>query len=152
MIDRFTRVHAGQRPSASRDNKIARAVEYLSDARAASRQRAEAPVELVEIYITDVSGTELVGIVGQTSPGGGEQEFDIRLAPELIEADRDGIDFTYTDVNNRNADDGTDSEDQIMWPSFAVGDIIVARRDGEDGVLVDTNRAARAWAVVDAPP
>lgn len=149
MTERFGSVRAGDRVSAKRDNAIARTVERLADVQAANRQLGVEPGDTFEFYVTDVSGTELVGIAGSSAPGGGETEFDIRLPPELIEADRDGIDFTYTDVNNRNADDGSADEDQIMWPSYAVGDVIVARLDGDDGQFVDINRAGRAWCVVE---
>lgn len=148
---RFGRTLAGQQQiSAARDNAIAETVEHLADRAGVAGQGRPLEVDTAEFYITDVSGTELVAVAGPDAPTNGELEFDIRLPPELIEDARGGIDYTYTDVNNRNADDGVDSEDQEMNPPYGAGDVIVARMDDGDGVFVDTNRAGRAWGVPDS--
>jgi len=147
---RFGRTFPGQRQiSSSRDNAIASSVERLLDARGASRQVGTPFAETIEMQVTDVSGTTLTCIGHHDTPGT-DEEFDVRLPPELIEADRGGVDYTYTDVNNRNADDGSSDEDQTMWPPYAAGDVLVVRADELDGEFVDTNRAGRAWAVEDA--
>ncbi len=73
---------------------------------------------------------------------------------------RNGISYTYSSNVAREADDGVDTENQVIVPSYVVGDEIVALRglDGGTGVtitingietpvtLIDLNLGARAWA------
>lgn len=62
---------------------------------------------------------------------------------------RDGIDFTYTGTDQRTADDGATTEDQVVVPGYLVGDTIyaVSVPRGADGISwLDLNVDARAWA------
>jgi hypothetical protein len=71
---------------------------------------------------------------------------------------RDGLTFSYTDTDERTAtdDDSGDTEDQVVVPAYATGDLIVVTRmntgvfrddDREEPVLLqDLNVDARAWA------
>lgn len=70
-------------------------------------------------------------------------EIDISPAPELVATSRNGITYTYTDVNNR--EDTTTPETQVLITPYLVGDVIEATQF-PDGTWVDRNIAGRAWA------
>lgn len=86
--------------------------------------------------------------------------WDLRVTPFDGET-RDGITYTYTTSTSRTADDGSESETQVVVPSYVVGDVILAMSGVKgfplrvdlsgDGVTrnvdwVDINAAGRAWA------
>lgn len=70
----------------------------------------------------------------------------------------DGLTYSYTDGTERNVDDGTDNENQIIVPSYTIktnGVIYAAKGisggtgvtvDDEDLTWLDINVDARAWA------
>jgi hypothetical protein len=78
---------------------------------------------------------------------------------------RDGITYTYTSDTERTASDGSDSEKQLIIPTYTIesaadgydGDLIYAHRsvrggvdlddaDGEPFSYIDANLDGRAWA------
>ena len=72
---------------------------------------------------------------------------------------RDGITFTYSSDSQREADDGTDTETQVVVPSYVSGDTIYAIRypvggtdvttggsPDESVTYLDINTDGRAWA------
>lgn len=74
---------------------------------------------------------------------------------------RDSITYTYSSDTERQADDGSNTEDQVVVPSYVVDDEIYAEFDPEGGsgvtvtlpdntevaaMWLDTNRDGRAWA------
>ena len=76
---------------------------------------------------------------------------------------RDGITYTYSSDSARQGDDGANTEDQVIVPSYVVNDIIFAVRnpvggtgvdDGESPATnityLDLNLDGRAWAKEDA--
>lgn len=72
-------------------------------------------------------------------------------------ASRAGLDFTYSSPFAREADDGSETEDQVLVPSYEVNDVIYAARvlggtqlvDDDDYVVafIDVNVDGRQWAV-----
>jgi len=71
--------------------------------------------------------------------------------------ERDGITYTYIGSTSRDATDGSDTERQLITPSYVAGDIIYAARnitgktdvrDINDVVIewLDINVDGRAWA------
>lgn len=74
-------------------------------------------------------------------------------------ASRDELTFSYSDNQTRVADDGSNTETQVVVPSYVVGDVIYAKNNivGGTGVSVVVNGAvtpiewiidgdSRAWA------
>lgn len=70
---------------------------------------------------------------------------------------RDGVTYTYTDGTQRSADDGSETETQLITPSYVSGDIIYAIRnisgktDTYDTLSLiiewlDLNVDGRSWA------
>lgn len=65
---------------------------------------------------------------------------------------RNGISYTYSADDAREATNGTDIEQQSIIPTYVVGDIVYAARaviggtEVEDVTYVDVNADARAWA------
>lgn len=83
--------------------------------------------------------------------------YTLRLSPFDGE-EQNGITYTYTDGENRNADDGSSSEDQIIVPAYDLYDdniIMVMAADtgvivGEETLtLIDINVDGRQWAKED---
>ena len=78
-------------------------------------------------------------------------EYPVDTPPTFSEADRDGVDYTYTDLNERSADDGVTTETQYLWPSYRVGDLLhcaMVWQDTGSGVFVvlrDLNVDGRQW-------
>lgn len=69
-----------------------------------------------------------------------------------------GITYAYTDGENRNADDGTNDEDQVIVPAYDIhDDVLINAFQVYTGVTVgsepvvweDMNTAGRAWAKQD---
>jgi hypothetical protein len=87
-------------------------------------------------------------------------EIIIAKPPELRASREEWNDITYTYTNSqtRTADDGSETEDQVIVPEYVVGDVIYAVKNivGGTGVVVtdpvewlDLNVAGRAWAKSD---
>lgn len=65
---------------------------------------------------------------------------------------REGISYTYTSNIQRTASDGSDTETQVIVPSYAAGDSIFAMRGvlrGTGAVLVDGNNNTTALDWID---
>lgn len=96
---------------------------------------------------------------------GAESNTDVEILiakPYLLRqslASRNSLTFTYSS-NTRTADDGSETEDQVVVPSYVVGDVIYAMRNVQGGtsvnisingidkkvVWLDLNIDGRAWA------
>jgi len=147
MTHRIVRVTQGQAVSAARANAVADRIHELDDV--LTPHFGDVPDTEAEgqlFTITDISGTELLAIAGTNAPAVGDSIFTVRLAPELVEASRDGVTITVIDVNNATATDGTTNETWSMIKPFAIGDIVEAFQWESDGVFVDRNIAGRMWA------
>jgi len=73
----------------------------------------------------------------------------------------DGIDYTWSTIGERDADDGSDSETQIITPSYIVGEELICLRikgeritiyndDASESIEIEwqeINSAGRCWAV-----
>lgn len=67
------------------------------------------------------------------------------LRPSVTE--RAGISYTYSDAQSREADNGSETEDQVIVEAYQVGDLIVARPHiTTGGVIVWMDTSARVWA------
>lgn len=118
---------------------------------------------LQQMIITDIT-THDDALVCHTWDGTNEGTEDMIVAkPARLrnEASWNGLTFTYTTPQEREADDGSDTEDQVVVPAYVIDDIIyvaaVDFTDVTDGgspavplILLDINADARAWAKVDA--
>lgn len=102
-------------------------------------------------------------VVCRTWDGTNEGETDVKVAkPYLLRSSvtsRDGITYTYTDAENRTADNGSATETQVIVPSYVADDLIFAARVArgvdvsvEDVPLLwlDLNVDGRAWAKADS--
>jgi hypothetical protein len=82
----------------------------------------------------------------------------LRYTP-FHEQTRNGIEYTYSSYTQRTADDGEDTETQVVVPSYVSGDLIYAVRGVVGGTTVtlsgtppppvewlDLNVDSRAWA------
>lgn len=59
----------------------------------------------------------------------------------------DGVTYNYSDLHERDATDGTNTETQVITPAYRVGDWIdIAWNIIDGGVWIDLNTDARAWA------
>jgi len=110
--------------------------------------------------ITEISGDYLVCIPKGSGQESGETVYIAR--PYLLQRSRashNEVDFTYTDDQTRTADDGVDTETQVVVPAYVVGDEIDACRviggagvttTEDDGELTvqwrDVNTDGRFWA------
>ena len=149
MTERIPRVVEGDNLSARWLNRVGVSTDELNDAIQRERDAPDLDQHVGHLMtITDVAGTALLAIAGTAAPVGGETVFTVRLPPELVEAARDGVAITVTDVNNATATDGVALETWRMVKSYAVNDIIEAFYWELDGVFVDRNIAARMWAAV----
>ncbi len=121
-----------------------------------------AVVSIQQFKIESIAGDYLVcnpwnGIEATAS------QFLIAKPPELRRSrvSWNGLTFTYVDDQSRVADDGSETEDQVVVPLYVVGDVIYGLKgitggtgvELEDGSAVDwldQNVAGRAWAKDDA--
>ena len=142
---RIDRVRPGQRTlAASAWNRMAQALE--------GRQR-------VGLQLAD-AGDAVAVRVTLVAVGGGDwltvadaltgERFQALKPPRLrpSETSRDGVSYTYAGPQTRTADDGTDTETQIVIPSYLIGDelIVLPYYAPEGAVWIDGNVDARAWA------
>lgn len=74
------------------------------------------------------------------------EEFKVSLPETFTETSRDGVNYTYTDINTRVAD-GT--ENQELTPKYIVGDkIYITWTEVGDNGWLDINVDGRQWAKV----
>lgn len=64
----------------------------------------------------------------------------LRRAP-FEDNGRDDLTFTYTDGSTRTASNGSDTEDQVITPSYVAGDVIYAVRGVVGGTDVENTSA-----------
>ncbi len=69
--------------------------------------------------------------------------FRTSLTTEVV--DGVTITHTYSDDNNRTSNDGVDSQNEICWPRFAVGNEIVAAQSSNGTPVLDPNSAVVEW-------
>jgi len=100
-----------------------------------------APTEFPFRYLTCT-------LPGMTATGGA-REFSVWLPAIYTEASRGSITYTYTDVNNRQANDGATTEDQQMTPELLVGEQILAAELSEESRFQMIGDG-RMWAKVTA--
>lgn len=88
-------------------------------------------------------------------------QFYVAKPPNLRQSftSHDGLTFSYTDSNTREADDGNDTEDQELVPPYTVGDEIAVIGPVNTGVVIGTDSEAtwldlnvwgRMWGVTPA--
>ena len=144
-------------------NQVVKAVAALTKGCRSPRQivprAGEAPLQMQQFKIVTIDDDLLVcnpfnGLEADT-----ESEIIVAKPPEL-RASRtswNGQTFTYTNSQTRSATNGSDTETQLVTPSYVVGDVVFAVSNiiGGTGVTLDDdtpvewmdhNCAARAWA------
>lgn len=154
-------VEAGETITADDTNKAREAVNALIRSVAAPSQIFLGPSRgLIQMIIADVSEDDY--LICNTWDGTTQGTIPIVVAkPYLLRnlAAWNGMTYTYSDSQTREADDGADTEDQVVVPAYVVDDIIYCQATNftniGDGVttdmkLVDCNLDGRAWAKVDA--
>lgn len=71
------------------------------------------------------------------------------------EGSRNGISYSYTSDIARTADDGSETEDQVIVPAYVAGDLLLVRSVTPNTMvtvgevtlkLIDMNNDGRAWA------
>ena len=156
MTRRISRVVSGDSLSAAAWNQIGESIDRLNDqdlreAIAELTRRLDALVPVPGLFTIVSLGpgiTEFQVVSGvEGIPSGSEPTLTMRPPPELIEASRGTLVYSYTDLNNR--DETTTTESQTLIPPYLVGDTLEAFYWDADGALVDRNVAGRAWAADD---
>jgi hypothetical protein len=103
-----------------------------------------------QFQITSIDPDSLTGIVVSGTSTNVAKPYLLRRS--LVS--RDGITYTYSANQAREANDGADTEEQVVVPSYIVGDYIYGARARSTGVIVsgvecsfiDINADGRAWA------
>lgn len=110
--------------------------------------RATIPIAYpsIELEIKTLGASTLTCVDPGAAADPQAREYTVVLPPTFTETSREGVSYTYTDINTRTADG---SENQKMTPSYVVGDKIrAAYRFEGDGSLLDLNIDGRQWAKV----
>jgi len=162
-IDPFEK---GQRLSASQLNELVNALNKLRGVTPPQQQIDPVPYRVQQFKIVSIDYDFLTCNEWFGGVKGTRGKLQIKVAkPYLLrktpfvspEPDRSGIEYTYSGTQARTADNG-DTEDQVVVPSYVVGDIIYACSPivNGTGVLngkitldwIDCNFDGRAWAKV----
>lgn len=101
----------------------------------------------LQFQVLTIGVDRMTCIAGALTPVGGERAFDAFPDPILLEASRGTVTYTYTDINTRQATDGAETEDQVLIPPYAIGDLLYLEI-WPDGTYVDAGTANRAWAAL----
>jgi hypothetical protein len=155
----------GERVEARRLSAITKRVNALSDSFGSPRQiTGTAAATIPEVRRFRVVSVETDYLYCNTWDGVDQGDAPVKVAlPYLLRRTpfdgktRNGITYTYTGDVTRLADDGSNTETQVMVPSYVAGDEVYAIRNvtGTSGVRdennvpmdwLDINVDARAWA------
>ena len=127
--------------------------EFFNRVGAVQTEQAGRIVRLMQMKVVSVGGDT---ITCSFYDGEFTSSAEISVArPYLLRnslASRNGIGYTYTGTDARTADDGSDTEDQVVVPAYVAGDIIYAMSIPSGGTSVenaewiDINVDGRAWA------
>lgn len=170
-MDRFAR---RQPIKASSLNKMAEGIERISQGIRPGQQvlgggslaGETIPIQIRQFKIKSESGDYLICEHRSKGVDGGESIFIAK--PYLLrrtpfdDLTRNSITYDYTSDTQRTATKGSDSETQVVVPSYVVGDIIYAVRGVLGGVgtnvtiaeidtpldWLDINADGRAWAKI----
>lgn len=123
-----------------------------------ARSQAQAPINAGRVKRFRVKSIQGDYITCRTWDGTTEGANDVLIAkPYQLRnsiTSRNSISYSYTNTTERVANDGTDTETQVVVPSYVVDDEIFAIGkaptgvdDGTDPITwLDLNLDARAWA------
>ena len=143
-------------PSAAKLNALRDAIEADGQGLDGLRETVVALLNLIDgnawttplqFQVLTVGADRMTCVPGAGTPAGGERAFDAFPDPILLEASRGGVTYTYTDINTRQATDGAETEDQVLIPAYAIGDLLYLEI-WPDGTYVDAGTANRAWAAL----
>lgn len=155
----------GEKIEASRLSAVTKRINSLSDSFGSPKQVAGGTASVVpEIRRFRVVSVETDYLYCNTWDGVTQGDVAVKVVlPYLLRRTpfdgytRNGITYTYTSDTEREADDGSDTETQVIVPSYVVDDEIYAVRNvtGTSGVRdsdnvpvdwLDLNVDGRAWA------
>jgi len=141
---------------AKQENANALAIQKVSKAVAQAKRRIVGAgsikaFELSIFQITEISiadyfvaqkwnGTELDGVDVYIAK---QFNFATSLTSEVV--DGVTITHTYSDDNNRTSDDGVNSQNEICWPRFAVGNEIQAAQSSNGTPVLDADNNVIEW-------
>jgi len=103
--------------------------------------KAQARAVLLEIKILNLANLTCIPAGQSANPSA--PEYTIELPQTFNEAARQGVTYSYSNINTRVAD-GT--ENQQLTPNYVVGDLIVVQNIGT--FWIDMNIDGRQWAKV----
>ena len=132
MVNQRVRFNAGERLSARKLNRLA---EQAFPGRGASGSISTSTIQAEPIRLMEISQVDDIGrdmdchAPGQPTTGA----VTVELLPIFTETSRGSINYTYIDLNTREADDSNSIEQQQITPLLQVGDVIPVFFDGQTG-------------------
>lgn len=134
----------------SRLFKLEKLVAYLLINRSVSQQMSVVSVEGDYLVCNPVTANGVDVTVEKNIA----KPYLLRRTP-FDDSSRNGISYTYTSDITRTADDGSETENQVIVPSYVAGDLIFVSNvlpntavtvAGTELKLLDLNSDGRAWA------
>lgn len=162
----IARVAKGERIFANGQNRVIEAVNRLSRGVAPPQQvfsgdKRPVPIGVRQFKLVSVQTDYLVcNEWDGTTQGDGEYKIALPWMLRQTPFDgqtRNGITYTYASASERTADDGSNTETQVIVPSYVAGDVIYGMKEIRGGTdtedeagdtvgWLDLNIDARAWA------
>ena len=104
-------------------------------------RRLDTPMLYFQVLAQGVPGDGILKCKLVTDQQSTPNEYDVLVPETFYETDREGITYTYTDVNTRTANPGAHTE--LLTPKYLVADVIIALF--LRGVWRDLNIDGRQW-------